>query len=202
MLNAIPHCHGSGPARIIIYDIHALAVQHFHSDGIILDLQSCLPLLFKYTQTDNVVYAFPDEGAAKRFGETFKEKGLPTVVCSKVRDGDKVTVTLKDSALSVKSKDVIIIDDMLRGGGTLENCRQVISDCGARTVGAFVTHCVCPKWTVYKAKKFFNKFDNFYTTDTCQAGRIFGHLKPKFIGKSFKMLSISDLIYKDLNQGA
>jgi len=51
MLNAIPPCHGSGPARIIIYDIHSLAVQHFHGDGIIVELQSALPMFLKELTT-------------------------------------------------------------------------------------------------------------------------------------------------------
>lgn len=60
----------------------------------------------------NVVIAFPDEGAIKRFGGQFKE--FETILCSKVREGDKRVVTVKEGDPS--GRHVFIIDDLVQTG--------------------------------------------------------------------------------------
>jgi len=168
MLNAIPSCHGSGPAKLIIYDIHSLAVQHFHSDGIIIELKSAIPLLFRRLHYihKKYIFAFPDEGARKRFHTFFPD---PCIICTK--DENRV-VTIKEGHRDVTGSNIIIIDDMIRNGDTLINCKETLFHAGASSVSAYATHGVlpCEAW-----KKFQNaSFSKIWVTDSCTVGRELG----------------------------
>ena len=61
-------------------------------------LLSAIPLLKarleKLPICDNISIAFPDDGAFKRFN--FLLPTWPTIICSKIRDGEKRIVTIKD----------------------------------------------------------------------------------------------------------
>lgn len=207
MLNAIPHCHGSGPARVIIYDIHSLAVQHFHGDGIIVELQSVIPFFLQQLEgpheSEKFVFAFPDDGAKKRFHTFFPD---PCVICSK---DENRHVTIKEGSQLIDGNHIIIIDDMVRNGDTIINCAAVLKHYGASAVSAYVTHGVFPKNSWYK---FCNpNFTHFWVTDSCEAARnikyvpeyvenvtegelLFG--RPKY--DPFKIISLSNQIYKEI----
>jgi len=51
--------------------------------------------LKKKHSNEKVVIAFPDDGAAKRFGKGF-DKTYPLVTCIKIREGIKRIVTVKE----------------------------------------------------------------------------------------------------------
>ena len=61
-------------------------------------LESAIPLLQRklaqLPDTDNVAIAFPDDGAHKRFSNYFTEQ--PTIICFKIREGEKRIVKIKD----------------------------------------------------------------------------------------------------------
>ena len=61
-------------------------------------LETAIPLLLSAVQQlpdkDNVVFAFPDDGAWKRFHQFFP--GDDTITCVKIRDGKKRIVKVKD----------------------------------------------------------------------------------------------------------
>ena len=63
-----------------------------------LRLESAIPLLHRVmasqAELKNVVIAFPDDGAYKRFNSHFPD--AQTVICTKVRDGKKRIVRVKD----------------------------------------------------------------------------------------------------------
>ena len=61
---------------------------------------------------ENIVVAFPDDGAHKRFMSCFH--GYEVAICAKVRDGDSRRVQLNDG--DVDGKDVLIVDDLVRSG--------------------------------------------------------------------------------------
>ncbi|KAL2319105.1 hypothetical protein Fmac_032981 [Flemingia macrophylla] len=111
MLSNIPMSRG-GPTSLVIYDIHAL----------------------------QVVIAFPDDGAWKRFHKLFDN--FAVVVCTKVREGDKRIVRIKEG--NVYGHHVVIVDDLVQSGGTLIECQKVLAAHGAAKVSAYVTHGVFP----------------------------------------------------------
>ena len=61
-------------------------------------LLSAMPLLQrrleKVENCGNISIVFPDDGAYKRFNSFFPTR--PTIVCNKIRDGDKRIVTIRD----------------------------------------------------------------------------------------------------------
>lgn len=170
LLSNIPFCTPGGPAKLIVYDIHALQNRFYFSDNVVPLLVSAVPLfqnaLQVYHKDENVVIAFPDEGAGKRFGNFFKHYNV--VICTKVREGNKRVITVKEGAELVKKAHVFIVDDLVKTGGTLIQCKNALFTLGAAKVSAYVTHAVFPQesW-----KKFIEKtpdqFSIFYTTDSC-----------------------------------
>lgn len=103
ILSHIPLSRG-GPTSTIIFDIHALQERFYFGDNITPCFETGVPLLLlelaQLEDVDDVVIAYPDEGAMKRFHTYFE--GFNEVVCTKVRQGDKRLVTLKEGDPQVR----------------------------------------------------------------------------------------------------
>lgn len=89
----------------MILDIHALQNQFYFKDTVLIRLGTCVNLLLDRINTlpdrDNVNIAFPDDGAAKRFSDSFTQ--YPNIIiCHKVRDGDKRVVKMKEGDVEGK----------------------------------------------------------------------------------------------------
>jgi ribose-phosphate pyrophosphokinase len=171
LLSNIPLC-ATGPAKLIVYDIHALQERFYFHNNIIPILVTAIPLfldvLSSVHASQEVAIAFPDEGAMKRFGGQFK--GFELILCSKVRDGDKRKVVVKEG--EAKGRHVFIVDDLVKTGGTLLECKSAILKEGASHVSAFVTHAVFPqdswkRFALSEENKDPHPFEHFYTTDSC-----------------------------------
>jgi ribose-phosphate pyrophosphokinase len=170
LLSAIPLTQ-RGASKLIIYDIHTLQNRFYFGDNVVPLLVSGVPLLIEKLRTthveEDVVIAFPDEGACKRFGKAFGNS-WELVICTKVREGDKRIVTIKEG--DVTGKHVFIIDDLVKTGGTLIECKQALLTKGAAKVSAFVTHAVFPleSWRRFTDPKEGEvPFTHFYTTNSC-----------------------------------
>uniref|UniRef100_I1KY18 Phosphoribosyltransferase domain-containing protein n=1 Tax=Glycine max TaxID=3847 RepID=I1KY18_SOYBN len=128
MLSNIPISRG-GPTSLVIYDIHALQERFYFGDEVLPLFETGIPLLkqrlSQLPDADNVVIAFPDDGAWKRFHKLFDNFSL--VVCTKVREGDKRIVRLKEG--NVSGHHVVIVDDLVQSGGTLIECQVNYSIC-------------------------------------------------------------------------
>jgi len=173
ILSAIPlSC--SGPTKLVIYDIHTLQNRFYFGDNTIPLLRSAIPdfvqLLNQKHKDEDVCIAFPDEGASKRFAPSLS--GFHHIVCSKVRDGAKRIVVIKEGDCA--GKHVFIVDDLVRTGGTLEECRKALKAAGASHVSCFVTHAVFPNdkdgnptWQKFTRANAPDTFDYFYVTDSC-----------------------------------
>ncbi|KAJ9563456.1 hypothetical protein OSB04_008616 [Centaurea solstitialis] len=171
ILSNIPVSRG-GPTSLVIYDIHALQERFYFSDHVLPCFETGIPLLkqrlHQLPDVDNVVIAFPDDGAWKRFHKQLDQ--FPTVVCAKVREGDKRIVRLKEGDCA--GHHVVIVDDLVQSGGTLIECQKVLAAHGATKVSAYVTHAVFPKksWGrfLHTDGENSNKgFANFWITDSC-----------------------------------
>merc|ERR1712032_1455090 len=146
----------SGPAKFVIFDIHALQIRFYFQDAILPVLLSAMPLLMdllkrRYSD-ESVVVAFPDEGAKKRFGGFFAKAGYPVLYRSKVREGDATGC------------HAFIVDDLCNTGGTVLACRDTLVKSGAAKVSVFVTHGVFPQqsWRKFEAAGF----DRVFITDS------------------------------------
>ncbi|CAA6662439.1 unnamed protein product [Spirodela intermedia] len=162
MLSVIPISRG-GPTSLVIYDIHALQERFYFGDHVLPCFETGVPLLKERLQllpdANNITIAFPDDGAWKRFYKLFTN--FPMIVCTKVREGDKRIVRLKEGA--AEGRHVVIVDDLVQSGGTLIECQKVLADHGAAKVSAYVTHAVFPK----KSWEQDHPFAFFWITDSC-----------------------------------
>ncbi|PNY10107.1 ribose-phosphate pyrophosphokinase mitochondrial-like [Trifolium pratense] len=112
--------------------------------------------------------AFPDDGAWKRFHKQLQH--FPTVVCAKVREGDKRIVRIKEG--EPKGRHIVIVDDLVQSGGTLIECQKVLAAHGASKISAYVTHGIFPNksWERFGHDNGGNPesaFTYFWITDSC-----------------------------------
>lgn len=165
MLSATPLTPG-GPAKFLLFDIHALQIRFYFQDQILPVLLSAMPLFMELLEKryakEKIAVAFPDEGAKKRFGVHFSKAGYPVLFCSKVREGDKRVVRIAEG--DAKGFHVFIVDDLCNTGGTVIACRDALIKGGAQKVSVFVTHGVFPQesWRKFESAGF----DKIFITDS------------------------------------
>nr|XP_016459279.1 PREDICTED: ribose-phosphate pyrophosphokinase 4-like isoform X1 [Nicotiana tabacum] len=170
LISNIPISRG-GPTSLVIYDIHALQERFYFGDNVLPLFETGIPLLKQRLQqlpeSEKIVIAFPDDGAWKRFHNQLVD--YPTVICTKVREGDKRIVRLKEG--NPDGCHVVIVDDLVQSGGTLIECQKVLAAHGASKVSAYVTHGIFPKrsWErfLHKNDGSDKAFTYFWTTDSC-----------------------------------
>ena len=187
LLSSIP-TGAHGPVQICICDIHTLQNHFYFSDNILVRLETCTGLIKDEMKSiKNCSVAFPDEGAHKRYSKIFKE--FPQIICTKIRDGNKRIVTLKEG--DAKDMNVVIVDDLVQTGGTLAETGMLMKSNGCLSVSCFCTHSVFPKesWKRFVEKgKNEGLFQTFYITDTIPM--ITDELKKH---EPFKVLSTSSV---------
>ena len=171
ILSNIPPSRG-GPTSTIIFDIHALQERFYFGDSILPCFESGIPLLLErlnaLEDSNNVVIAYPDEGAYKRFHSFFAGAGYECVVCTKVREGSKRIVKLKEG--EPIGRHVVIVDDLVQSGSTLIECQKLLHRLGAAKVSAYATHGVFPNasWKRFTSSGVGGQgFSNFWITDSC-----------------------------------
>ena len=79
---------------------------------------------------DDFILISPDAGAYKKIYKAAKYLGIPEsniVVCSKVRDGDRLKVNI-DLTTEQMSKRMVVLDDLCDGGGTFLLIAQAINE--------------------------------------------------------------------------
>ncbi|CAI0461317.1 unnamed protein product [Linum tenue] len=168
ILSNIPISRG-GPTSLVIYDIHALQERFYFGDHVLPLFETGIPLLKQRLRqlpdSDKIIIAFPDDGAWKRFHNLLDD--FPTVVCNKVREGDKRIVRIKEG--NPAGCHVVIVDDLVQSGGTLIECQKVLAAHGAAKVSAYVTHGVFPKrsWERFTHKNDGNLSVSFQGSCIC-----------------------------------
>jgi len=185
----------TGRVTFRIFDLHSLHNRfYFPKDKVAVKMESGISLLLSRIDP-NTTIVFPDDGAHKRFRTYFSE--FKVIVCSKVREGEKRVVTIKDTYnISAQDKsyldNMLIVDDLVQTGGTLEECRKALVSLGAKQVSCYVTHAVFPKMAY---KKFVGKeFHKFYITNTIpEISNKLENIAP------FEVIHIEDEIIKSLN---
>jgi phosphoribosylpyrophosphate synthetase len=193
MFSYLPSC--GKPTRLVIYDLHTLQNRFYLHGHAIGSLQTTIPLLIERIRSTRInCVAFPDDGAAKRFGFMFQDLGYEIVTCGKTRDGEKRIVIIQDG--DPRDRHVIIIDDLVQTGGTLYECGVALQNAGASSVCAFVVHAVFPNqsWRKFLTTGERHCFDRFFTTNSIPTVT---DLIPR--NDVFEVLDITKKIVEDLD---
>jgi ribose-phosphate pyrophosphokinase len=96
---------------------------------------------------ENTVLVAPDRGASSFVEQVAKggERQFPMIVMDKIRTGER-QVHMAVSATSpyplnyIKNKDVVVLDDMVRTGGTIVSCCKLLQSFEPRKVIFMATH--------------------------------------------------------------
>lgn len=187
MLSAVAPA-GPGPVPLYIWDIHALPIRAFFGPHIAPRFKTGTKLLKKCLGEEKVCIAFPDEGAWKRFKTMFQDADgkplYPFIICRKVRDGEKRTVTVSEG--NPRGCPVVIVDDLIHSGGTTIECLHALKAAGATEVSVYATHGVMEQgaW-----KKFVDAgFSKVWITDSCPTAHEVEGVEP------FEVLSLAKSI--------
>ncbi|KAG8467006.1 hypothetical protein KFE25_000322 [Diacronema lutheri] len=196
ILSGLPHT--GGPSRIMFYDLHTLQNRFYLHTGAIATMHTTIPLIKEVLARKGSpieAIAFPDEGAQKRFGSLFAEYDV--VTCGKKRVGNERNVVIQDG--DCQGKHVLIIDDMVKTGGTLVECAKALMLHGASAVSAYCAHAAFPHGAEYRFCKGGDRavFSTFFVTNsnTTVVERILALPKEETL---FEVLDILPLVINDL----
>ncbi|MBQ0155209.1 MAG: ribose-phosphate pyrophosphokinase [Bacteroidales bacterium] len=132
----------AGIDRLITMDLHADQIQGFFN--IPVDHLYASSIFLPYIQSmklEDLTIASPDVGGSKRANSYAKYLGVPMVLCHKSRE--KANVVSEMTIIGdVKGRNVIILDDMVDTAGTLTKAADLMTNGGAKSVRAIVSHPV------------------------------------------------------------
>ncbi|MDR1544657.1 MAG: ribose-phosphate pyrophosphokinase [Prevotellaceae bacterium] len=132
----------AGIDRLITMDLHADQIQGFFNIPVDHLYASTIFIPFiKSLNLENLVIASPDVGGSKRANSYAKHLEVPLVLCHKTREKANEISSMRIIG-DVEGKNVIIVDDMADTAGTLATAANLMTDNGAASVRAIVTHPV------------------------------------------------------------
>ncbi len=142
-LGVVSHLmRSAGVRRLATVDIHS--VEGLSLFSIPAYSVSAIPTLVKYAKAhldlNDPVVISPDFGGSKRTEAFAALYGARFLRLDKIRNRVSGEVKLKEEALGVKRKDVIILDDIISTGGTIKAASEAVLEKGASKVVALCVH--------------------------------------------------------------
>lgn len=202
----------SGVDSIVTVHNHSVSTQHEYTEtfgkGNFVNLFP--DGIFNYyinhsgiVDASNTVLVAPDKGASEFVGSVAKANGtnLPMIVMDKVRTGErKVLVTVAQHSqypLSyIKGRDVVVLDDMVRTGGTIVACCKALREHSPRRVIFMTTHFHSAEET--KVNLSTTAIDEIITTSTLPS--ILNRDNQGRLRKKMAVLKINKWIASYLNE--
>jgi len=128
--------------RVSLLDVHNTSIAGFFS--VPTHHLSALPLFTKYAKENydlkQIVVASPDFGGLKRAWQLAKSLNVDLVNIDKHRDLKTGKITRMELHGDVKTKTVLVFDDVAVSGGTVIKAAEVLKKSGAKKVHFLVTH--------------------------------------------------------------
>ncbi|MEM8927643.1 MAG: ribose-phosphate pyrophosphokinase [Bacteroidota bacterium] len=154
----------AGATRIITMDLHADQIQGFFERPV--DHLFASTLFLPYLQNlnlDNLCIASPDMGGSKRAYAYSKALKSDVVICYKQRAKANV-ISHMELIGEVKSKNVVLVDDLVDTAGTLTKAADLMIERGALSVRAITTHGLLSGKAYEKIEK--SKLQELIITDS------------------------------------
>ncbi|MCC8034567.1 MAG: ribose-phosphate pyrophosphokinase [Rikenellaceae bacterium] len=132
----------AGVDRVMTMDLHAdqiqgffdIPVDHLYASGIFIPYINNL-------QLEDLSFAAPDMGGAKRVNAYAQYMNAPMIVSHKQREKANVVGTMTAIG-EVEGRNIIILDDMIDTAGTITKAADMLMEKGAKSVRAAATHAV------------------------------------------------------------
>ncbi|MDR1497429.1 MAG: ribose-phosphate pyrophosphokinase [Puniceicoccales bacterium] len=133
----------AGTNRVLTLDLHAQQLQGFFD--IPVDHLFASPVFYEYIHKKDylkeaTVFS-PDIGGMKAASSFAEMLNLPLGFVAK-RRMDAATVEATSLVGDVEGRNIILVDDMTETAGTLIAAGSLLKQKGAKTVRAFVSHCM------------------------------------------------------------
>jgi ribose-phosphate pyrophosphokinase len=129
-----------GVNKFITFDMHnEETLKHFNIPVRNLTAMFAIGEHFKARLKDPLVLA-PDDGCPERARNAARPLGADFDYYIKKRDHHDGRITTEDKIVPVAGRDVLIIDDIISTGGTVEKCITSVKKQGARDVYVACTH--------------------------------------------------------------
>ena len=136
-------------------DIHAQQVlKECTCKTVNIDSMKLLADYIKSKGAKDIIVVSPDKGAVERseaFAKHFGEN-VPVDVFEKSRDVKTGDIKMSGK-LSLKNKDVVIADDIIATGGTMETAKKIAKKNGANKIYAVATHALLLDQARYRILK-------------------------------------------------
>ncbi len=132
----------TGADTLVVVDIHAPhLLEHFRGSTVNVLISDLLVGEALKSMNEPLVLA-PDKGAVGRARYAAEKLGLEYDYLEKHRDRITGEITIKPKRLSVKDRDVIIVDDIISTGGTIAKASKIVVEQGARKVYVAASHAL------------------------------------------------------------
>lgn len=155
----------AGADRWITLDLHAGQIQGFYRiPGDVLTARYILVEYFKKKGLQNMTVVTPDLGFAKGGRKFADELGIPLAFVEKRRLGNDLQREALTLIGNVEGRDVMIVDDLVDTGGSIQQAVQVVREHGALDVYVVFTHAVLSEPALDRLKTLDIK--EIVTTDT------------------------------------
>lgn len=133
----------AGADRWITMDLHAGQIQGFYKiPGDVLTARYILVDYFKKKDLRNMTIVTPDLGFAKGGRRYADEMGLPLAFVEKRRLGNDLQREALTLIGNVEGRNVMIVDDLVDTGGSIQQAVEVVREHGALDVYVAFTHAV------------------------------------------------------------
>ncbi len=200
----------AGARRILTLDIHAEAVQGFFRTAHFDNLRSGKYLLQGFREQyeaehknyESLSVLSPDKGGNERSQYYADKLRVPLVFSYKKRDRAKANVVEEVIIIGdVKDRDILIPDDMVDTGGTIDKVARAARDYGAKEVYLLCTHPILnhPATDLLQKLHADGILKCLIASDTVHHGAAYLAQKPWF-----KEVSLAPLIARaiyNLNEG-
>lgn len=133
----------AGADRWITLDLHAGQIQGFYKiPGDVLTARYIIVDYFKNQNLKEMTIVTPDLGFAKGGRKFADEMGMPLAFVEKRRLGNDLQREALTLIGNVEGRDVLIVDDLVDTGGSIQQAVKVVKDNGALDVYVAFTHPV------------------------------------------------------------
>lgn len=133
----------AGADRWITLDLHAGQIQGFYRiPGDVLTARYIIVDYFRTKDLSNMTIVTPDLGFAKGGRKYADELGMPLAFVEKRRLGNDLQREALTLIGNVEGRNVMIVDDLVDTGGSIQQAVEVVKENGALDVYVAFTHAV------------------------------------------------------------